>query len=67
MAKRIPTSREMIVKGLHEGKSNADIAARVKKTHPRSPVSAATVNYIRNEIRKGDKSMKSDRAVRKGK
>jgi hypothetical protein len=64
--KRPRTARELTIWGIHRGMSNAEIAARIKREHPRSPTTAATVNYIRNEIRKGDKSVKSDRAVRKG-
>lgn len=64
--KRKRTARELTIWGIHRGMTNADIAARVKKDHPRSPITAATVNYVRNEIRKGDKSVKSDRAVRRG-
>lgn len=65
--KRIRTAREMTIWALHKGESNVAIVARVKKAHPHSTITAATVNYIRNQIRQDDKSMKSDRAVRKGK
>jgi len=65
--RRIRTAREMTIWAIHKGESNAVIAARVRKAHPNSPlVTAATVNYVRNEIRKADKSVKSDRIVRKG-
>lgn len=63
---RVPSAREMTVAGIHKGKSNADIVAAIRKAHPRSTITAATVNYVRNQIRQGDKSVKSDRAVRKG-
>jgi hypothetical protein len=63
--KRTMTARERIIRGIHFGETNAEIVAAVRADHPRSPTTAATVNYIRNEVRKGDKSVKSDRAVRK--
>lgn len=65
---RVPSAREIVIKGFHDGESNADISRRVVRAHPASPlVTPATINYLRNEIRKSDKSVKSDRTIRRGK
>lgn len=66
-AKRKRTARELTIWAIHRGETNAEIARRVKLAHPKSPlVTPATVNYIRNEIRKADKSVRSDRTIRRG-
>lgn len=62
---RIMTVREIIVFGLNNDWTNAEIVAHALKRHPNSPLTIATVNYTRNQMRRKDKAIKSDRATRK--
>lgn len=64
---RIMSVRELTIWGIHSGKTNVEIVTLVLKKHPHSAITAATVNYTRNQVRRGDKSVKSDRQARRGK
>ena len=63
---RIMSVREIIVFGIHNDWTNSEIVAHALKRHPHSTLTAATVNYTRNQIRRKDKRIKSDRATRRG-
>lgn len=60
------TVAEMTKHLIRKGHGNVAVAREVRKKHPYSTITAATVNYVRNDLRKTDKSIKSDTAVRKG-
>jgi anaerobic glycerol-3-phosphate dehydrogenase len=61
------TMHEIIGTEIRKGKSNAEALAAAKAAHPYSKMSEATVNYIRNQLRKKDKTIKSDRAAKRRK
>ena len=63
---RVMSVREIIVWGINNDWTNAEIVALALKRHPHSTLTAATVNYTRNQIRRGNKAIKSDRATRRG-
>ena len=63
---RLMSVRELVVWGIHNDHTNSEVVALVLKKHPHSTITAATVNYTRNQIRRKDKSVKSDRRARKG-
>lgn len=63
---RIMSVREIIVWGINNEWTNSEILELCLKKHPHSTITAATVNYTRNQIRRKDKSIKSDRATRRG-
>jgi hypothetical protein len=62
------TPRETIEAALRRRLCNADVLARVRKKHPRSTVSLATVNYFRNRLRAkpAGKAIPTEREARKG-
>lgn len=60
---RIMSVRELTIWGIHREYSNAEIVALVMRKHPHSQITAATVNYTRNQIRRGDKSVKSNSRI----
>lgn len=55
------TVNERIKAAIRKGMTNADALAYAKEEHPYSEKTKATVNYIRNEMRRKDSSIKSDR------
>ena len=65
MSKRIRTARELVIWALHRNEDNATILARVKKAHPKSPMTLATINFIRNSVRKTDNTVASERALKR--
>lgn len=60
------TVAQIAIAGLKRGKTNADVLASVRKAHPHSTISLATVNWYRNRLRdkKGTK-IASDRETRR--
>jgi hypothetical protein len=52
---RIMSVREIIVWGINQEWSNAEIVALAKKKHPHSTLTAATVNYTRNQLKRSKK------------
>ena len=64
--KKVKSGREIVIWALHRGKSNSEILTRVLKEHPKSPMTLATINFIRNGVRKDSPNVKSERALRRG-
>lgn len=62
---RIMSVRELVIWGLHHYRSNAEIVALCKRKHPNSTITAATVNYTRNQVRRTNKDIKSDRQAKR--
>jgi len=51
--------------GLRTGLTNEEILAAVRKKHPKSEMTLATINYLRNQIRKTDKTVPNNRVARR--
>jgi len=64
-AERVRTVRELTIWAIHKGKTNAEALACILKLHPRSTITLATINYVRNQIRQTDKTVMSDRAAKR--
>jgi len=62
---RIMTTRELTIWGINNDRSNAEVVALVLKKHPHSQITAATVNWTRNQVRRKNKAIKSDRVTRR--
>jgi anaerobic glycerol-3-phosphate dehydrogenase len=59
------TMTQILKSAIKRGKSNAEALAEAKKEHPYSKMSEATVNYLRNQLRRTDKKIQSDRAAKR--
>jgi len=57
-------SREIIIAAIKRGRSNEEALAAARKKFPNTTTTLATVNWIRNQVRKTHPAVKSDRAAR---
>lgn len=55
------TMHELVKKAIKSGKSNTDALEFAKREHPYSKMTLATVNYLRNQMRKTDRTIKPAR------
>jgi hypothetical protein len=55
------TMHERIKTAIRKGLSNAEALAYAQAEHPYSEMTTATVNYMRNDMRKKDKKIPSNR------
>jgi hypothetical protein len=59
-------AREVIIAAIKRGATNEEALTTAVKKHPRTTISPATVNYLRNQLRKTHpKTVKSDREARR--
>lgn len=63
--KKAKTVREVAAAAIKRGKTNAEVLVLVKKAHPYSAISTATVNWQRNEMRKTLSMIPNDREARR--
>lgn len=59
------TVREIILKAIRQGATNAETRAAVIHSHPHSKVSLPTINWHRVQLRKADPKIPSDLNARK--
>ena len=59
-------SKKTILAGLRDGLTNEEILKEVRLKHPKSQMTLATVNYMRNQVRKSDKSIPNNRVAKRG-
>ena len=55
-----------VLRAFKAGKTNAEALALYKQKHPRSTYSVATVNWLRNQLRKEGRDIPTERQARLG-
>jgi hypothetical protein len=61
MAKKTKTVNQIIAAGVKRGQTNPEILKAVVKAHPYTTMSLATVNWTRNQLRKLNPNLPSNR------
>ena len=58
------TAREIIMSAIKRGRTNDEALAAAIKAHPKTTTTLATVNWLRNQIRRKHPTVQTDRATR---
>lgn len=63
--KNTPAVQDTIAKHLKVGRTNAEVLDNVRAIHPHTKLSLATINWHRNQLRRTNKKIPSDRQARR--